>query len=186
MLLAAGGMVHNCHITSLPGCRTAPQHPERAAVRYACRPAAARLVLQRQPSATSRQQRRSSLLCWSQAPAAGSASAPEQEQAEEQQTEEEEESEEDEGWGEDSDFMGLSEEELAAQDAAFSQEVLTQDMLAADSATHATGAAPLLVSGICDQVSRHLSAQTYARAAANRSQQRKGSDTYCPDLSMCS
>lgn len=61
----------------------------------------------------------------------------------EEQTLEEEEwegEEDDEGWGEDSDFIGLSEEELAAQDAAFSQEVLTQDMLTADSATHRAGA----------------------------------------------
>jgi hypothetical protein len=59
--------------------------------------------------------------------------------AEDEEEEEEEEEDDDEDWGTDT-FVGLGEEELAAQDVAFRQDMLTNDSLAQDGPDHVTGA----------------------------------------------
>lgn len=63
----------------------------------------------------------------------------EEEDDEEEEEEEQEEDDDDEDWGTDT-FVGLGEEELAAQDAAFRQDMLTNDSLAQDGPDHVTGA----------------------------------------------
>ena len=63
----------------------------------------------------------------------------EEDDEEEKEEEQEEEEEDDEDWGTDT-FVGLGEEELAAQDAAFRQDMLTNDSLAQDGPDHVTGA----------------------------------------------
>ena len=63
----------------------------------------------------------------------------EEEEDDEDEEEEEEEEDDDEDWGTDT-FVGLGEEELAAQDAAFRQDMLTNDSLAQDGPDHVTGA----------------------------------------------
>jgi hypothetical protein len=62
-----------------------------------------------------------------------------QDEDEEEEEEDEEEEDDDEDWGTDT-FVGLGEEELAAQDAAFRQDMLTNDSLAQDGPDHVTGA----------------------------------------------
>jgi hypothetical protein len=65
--------------------------------------------------------------------------AQDEDEEEEEEEEDEEEADDDEDWGTDT-FVGLGEEELAAQDAAFRQDMLTNDSLAQDGPDHVTGA----------------------------------------------
>lgn len=143
MLLTTHEELHVCQMISLR-CAAARLSPrQRVSTQSACRPAAARSARPQARNLSADRHGRCIAVLASQDATAGSLSPAEQEQADPQDATETEDEEDTEDWGDEFNdtFVGLSEEELAAQEATFAQDVLTNDGLAEDPPDHVTGAA---------------------------------------------